>query len=185
MVISALLCAIGLIIPMFFPRLTIPPMTFTLASHVPIMLAIFINPAVAVIVNIATTIGFFFTANNIVVSMRALSHLGFVIVASLILKKKPDMLQKLSTSFILCAVIALVHAFFETLVVTLFYFGGALPETWHMNSFLYSVILLVGVGTIAHSTVDYTISVVVWKALERIVKIPVVASLRKKKTNSN
>lgn len=36
--ISALLIAMGIIIPMVMPRITIGPASFTLASHVPVLL---------------------------------------------------------------------------------------------------------------------------------------------------
>jgi niacin transporter len=49
MTIAALLSAIGIIIPMFSPiKLVIEPASFTFASHVPIFIAMFISPVVAI-----------------------------------------------------------------------------------------------------------------------------------------
>ena len=45
--IAALLIAVGTVIPLFMPKIIIGPMSFTLASHVAVMIALFISPAVA------------------------------------------------------------------------------------------------------------------------------------------
>ena len=54
--ISALLIAMGIIIPMVMPRITIGPASFTLASHVPVFIAMFISPVVAI--SLGTGFGF-------------------------------------------------------------------------------------------------------------------------------
>ena len=59
MVIAALLCAIGILIPIVMPKIEIGPMSFTLASHVPSFLAMFISLPVAVAVSLVTAVGFF------------------------------------------------------------------------------------------------------------------------------
>ncbi|MEE8706597.1 MAG: hypothetical protein SOH93_07610 [Oscillospiraceae bacterium] len=179
LVFSGLLCGISIMIPMVFPKIVIEPMSFTLASHVPTFLAIFISPAVAVATCIASAIGFFITTSP-VIAMRALSHIGFVLVGCLILKKKSDILQKPSSAMGFGFVLSLVHALCETLVVTAFYFGGAMTGKWYANGFLFSVILLVGGGTILHSIVDFTIAVAVWKPVQNFISIPVAASMKKK-----
>ena len=71
MVIAALLCAIGIVIPMFAPKIILEPASFTLASHVPIFIALFISPPVALAVSVGTTLGFFFAGFPIVVVLRA------------------------------------------------------------------------------------------------------------------
>ena len=44
--LAGVLCAIGIIIPIFSPvKIRLDPMSFTLASHVAIFLAMFISPA--------------------------------------------------------------------------------------------------------------------------------------------
>ena len=51
MALSALLIAVGVVIPMFMPiKLVIPPASFTLASHVAIIVAMFVSPFVAITV---------------------------------------------------------------------------------------------------------------------------------------
>ena len=95
MVLAGILCAIGIVVPMFMPRIVLGPMSFTLASHV-----------------------------------------------------------------------AVFHAAAEMLIVTPFFMSGALftPEQL-ANGFVASVVLLVGVGTVIHSMLDYSISILVWKPL--------------------
>ena len=56
--ISALLIAMGIIIPMVMPRITIGPASFTLASHVPVFIAMFISPVVAIAVSLGKVLVF-------------------------------------------------------------------------------------------------------------------------------
>ena len=68
--ISALLIAFGIAIPMFMPiKLIIGPASYTLASHVPLFIALFISPAVAAAVALGTTLGFFFAGFPIQVTV--------------------------------------------------------------------------------------------------------------------
>ena len=64
--ISALLIGMGVIIPMVMPKIMIPPASFTLASHVPLFIAMFFTPGVAVAVALGTTFGFFLTTPVII-----------------------------------------------------------------------------------------------------------------------
>ena len=52
----------------------------------------------------------------------------------------------------------------EMIVVTPFFMSGALftPEQL-ANGFVTSVVLLVGLGTVIHSMLDYSISILIWK----------------------
>ncbi|HHY80897.1 MAG TPA: ECF transporter S component, partial [Thermoanaerobacter sp.] len=59
--IGGLLAALSLIIPLAFGGvlgIVIPPFSATLASHVPVMLAMLISPATAVFVGVVSAIGF-------------------------------------------------------------------------------------------------------------------------------
>ena len=47
MVLAGVLCAVGIVVPMFMPRIVLGPMSFTLASHVAVFLGMFISPASA------------------------------------------------------------------------------------------------------------------------------------------
>ncbi|MGI6497455.1 MAG: hypothetical protein ACOX0U_01195 [Oscillospiraceae bacterium] len=178
MVIAALLCAVGILIPMFAPKIVLEPMSFTLASHVAIFIAMFISPSVALAVTLGTSAGFFFAGLPPVIALRALSHLGFVVAGCIILKKRPDILLRPASTVWFGLVLAVIHGILEALTVTVFYFGGMLSSGFYNRGFVFSVLLMVGVGTIVHSMVDYAISLVVWKPLSRVVKIPVSAPIR-------
>ena len=155
-IMAALLCAIGIMIPMISPiKIVLEPASFTLASHVAIFIAMFISTKVALLVTVGTTIGFFIGGFPIVVVARALSHLVFVILGMSLIKNKESITIKgsLGSSFI----IGMIHGICEVLVVIPFYDKG----------FLQGVILLVGVGTVIHSMLDFSLSVYIWNLLPK------------------
>ena len=45
LVLAGVLCGIGIVVPMLMPKIVIGPMSFTLASHVAIFIAMFIAEA--------------------------------------------------------------------------------------------------------------------------------------------
>jgi len=166
---TALLCAIGILIPMFMPiRVLIEPMSFTLASHVAIFIAMFISPACAIAVTIGTTMGFFFAGFPIVVVFRAGSHIVYAIFGSLYLKRHPGLLDKNFQLLFFSFVIAIIHAVAEALVVIPFYFSGALNPGFYARGFVVGIIVLVGVGTVVHSIVDFLIARIVWRPLQKV-----------------
>jgi len=177
MIISALLCAIGIIIPMFFPKIMIPPASYTLASHVPIFIAMFISPAVAVSVALITGFGFLFAGFPIVIVLRALTHLIFAFIGSQIIKKNGNILQSMMGSVFFGLFTAVLHAIGEVVVVTMFYMGSNMSGAYYQQGYWNSVIALVGLGTIIHSMVDFGIAVFVWKHVQNIIKIPVCAKI--------
>lgn len=159
---SALLIAVGIVIPMFFPKVSIPPASFTLASHVPVFLAMFISPAVAAAVALGTTLGFTLSGLPLIIALRAATHLVFALVGAFYLKRFSQTLASLPKSQVFSFFIALLHAAGEVVVVTLFYFGGSVE-----GNYVTSVVLLVGVGTVVHSMVDFAISLVIMRALSQ------------------
>ena len=70
--IGALLIAMGVIIPMVMPKIVIGPASFTLASHVPLLIAMFFSPAMAVAVALGTTFGFMINGLPFIIALRAL-----------------------------------------------------------------------------------------------------------------
>lgn len=165
LVLAGVLCAIGIVVPMFMPRIVIGPMSFTLASHVAVFLGMFISPAVAVAVCIGTTIGFFLTTPAII-ALRAASHIIFAFIGAMYIKHHPDIINRPVGSVIFNFVIALMHAAAEMIIVTPFFMAGALFTAEQLaNGFVASVVLLVGLGTVIHSMLDYSISILVWKPL--------------------
>lgn len=175
LILAALLCAIGIVIPLFAPKIVLEPASFTLASHVPVMIALFISPPVALAVSVGTTLGFFFSGLPLVVTLRALSHLVFVAVGSLLLKRNPNLMATVKGAAAFSFLLAVIHALSEVAVVTWFYFGNAMSKGYYSSGYLYSVILLVGVGTVIHSMIDFGISIFVWRPLTHVIQIPVSA----------
>lgn len=170
--IAGLLIALGIIIPMYMPRYTMGPASFTLASHVPVFLAMFINPFTAVVVALGTAFGFFLTATPII-AFRALSHLVFAVIGAMYLQKHPKIVLNIGQFAIFNVVIALIHTVVELGVVTIFFSAGNMPEAYYSQGFFYSIVLLMGVGGFIHSLVDYTIAFVVAKSIARTFDLPV------------
>lgn len=177
--ISALLIAMGIIIPMVMPRITIGPASFTLASHVPVFIAMFISPVVAIAVSLGTGFGFFLSATPII-ALRALSHLIFAVIGAVILQKHPEILINKEGKFTLLngklqlfnVGIGVIHSAAELVVVSVFYTMGNLPGTYYTAGFMYSIFLLMGVGGLIHSLVDFSIAYFLASTLSKHVDIP-------------
>lgn len=172
MVISALLCAIGIIIPIISPlKITMEPASFTLASHVAIFIAMFISPATAVFVSLGTAAGFLMSGFPIVVVLRAASHIIFALFGSLYLKKFPNTMKSFKSSLVYSLAIGILHGVSEVMVVMPFYFGNNMSSGYYAKGFMVSVILLVGVGTVVHSMIDLYLAQAIWKPVTKAVRI--------------
>jgi niacin transporter len=160
--ITSILIAVGVIIPMFSPvRIILEPASFTLAVHVVIFVAMFISVKMAVAVSLGTTVGFFLGGFPIVVVFRAASHVLFAVLGAFYLHniaKKP--LSAVSLR-IFSFFIGVIHGAAELAVVTLFYLGGNVSPAHFEHGFFMSVFLLVGVGSVIHSMVDFEIARIV------------------------
>lgn len=176
--ISALLIAMGIIIPMVMPRITIGPASFTLASHVPVFIAMFISPVVAIAVSLGT--GLVFLSATPIIALRALSHLIFAVIGAVILQKHPEILINKEGKFTLLngklqlfnVGIGVIHSAAELVVVSVFYTMGNLPGTYYTAGFMYSIFLLMGVGGLIHSLVDFSIAYFLASTLSKHVDIP-------------
>lgn len=150
MVYAALLIAVAIIIPIQFSflRIIIPPFTATLASHVPMFIAMLISPMVAIVVGIGSALGFLLSGTvDFVVVCRAATHIlvGYV-GAMMILKKK--------NYAIATAVTAPIHGIAEALVVIPF-----------VGFNVFYLLVVVCVGTIIHHIVDSILSYVIIKGV--------------------
>lgn len=164
MSLSALLIAVGTVIPMVMPiKVMIGPMSFTLASHVAIMIALFISPSVAISVALGTTLGFFLAGFPDVVVLRALSHVIWAALGAFFIVKNYEIFKSPAKTFVFNIVIAIIHAIGEMIVVIPFYYGQGMD----FATFSYMVFGLVGLGTMVHSSVDFVVSLIVWKALSQ------------------
>jgi len=169
--ISGVLIAVGITIPMFSPlKIILEPASFTLASHVAIFIAIFISPSIAIAVALGTTVGFFFGGFPLIIVFRAASHLIFATAGSFYLKKFINTENSIIKLRIFSFFIALTHAVSEIIVVSFFYFNNRMGENYYQRGFIISVLLLVGLGTVVHSMVDFEIANVVRVALKRAFK---------------
>jgi niacin transporter len=137
---GAVLTALAIIIPIQFAflKIIIPPFTATLASHVPMFIAMVINPTVAVMVGVGSTIGFLLTSPAYIAA-RAASHIVVGLIGAMLIKKGKPMLAAF-------AITAPIHAVIEALAV--------IPFGWTA----YQVLVVTGVGTLIHHTVDAAIA---------------------------
>lgn len=177
--ISALLIGLGILIPMVMPKIVIGPASFTLASHVPVFIAMFFSPLVAIAVVLGTTFGFFISTTPII-ALRAFSHLIFALLGAYYLQKHPELVLK-NGKFTLAngrfqvfnLVIGLIHAIAEMIVVSAFYFMGNMPDTFYSQGYIYTVFILMGVGGLVHSLVDFNIAYFVAGALYKQFDLPI------------
>ena len=178
MTITALLCAIGIVIPMYAPGIRLEPASFTLASHVAVFIAMFISPPVAIFVAGVTTFGFFIAGFPIVIVLRALTHMIFASVGAYVLKRNGNILLTVKKSGLFAFLISLLHAISEVIIVSLFYWGSGMTTNWYDKGYLVAVIGLVGLGTLIHSMIDFSIAVIVWKPLQHVISIRANAKIR-------
>ena len=165
---TALLCAIGILIPMVSPlKLVIPPMSFTFASHVAIFIAMFMNPRVTLFVSLGTTLGFALSGLPLVVTLRALSHVVFSVFGAYWLQKNSSVMQSPVKMLIYNLVLGILHALGEVLVVTGFFLAGQDLK----GTFTYVVWGLVGLGTVVHSMIDFYIAVLLWNPISKYIKM--------------
>ena len=174
-VLASLLIAVGTIIPMLMPKIIIGPMSFTLASHVAVMIAIFISPAVAIAVSLGTTLGFFMAGFPFVVVLRALTHVIWTYLGAQYAKKNPQIFEKPLKTLQFNIVIALIHALGEMIIVIPFYYGNGMD----MQTFMYMIFGLVGLGTVIHSSIDFCLTLPVWKALTQSHRIQGISQVKK------
>lgn len=147
LVLTAVLIAFSLIIPLYFGylKVTIPPYTATVASHVPVMLAIFVSPLSAILVGLGSTVGFWVTAGP-VIAARASSHIVFGGLGAWLFRRGVKPWQALLAMLP-------VHALIESLVVLPFGFS------------LYEGFIVVGIGTALHHLVDLAITLALLRPL--------------------
>lgn len=177
--ISALLIGLGILIPMVMPKIVIGPASFTLASHVPVFIAMFFSPLVAIAVVLGTTFGFFISTTPII-ALRAFSHLIFAVIGAKYLQKHPELVLK-NGKFTLAngrfqifnLIIGIIHAVAEMLVVSAFYFMGNMPNTFYSQGYLYTVFILMGIGGLVHSLVDFNIAYFVAGELYKQFNLPI------------
>ncbi len=160
MVLSALLIALAIFIPMISFRITLPYFTMTLASHVPVLLSMFLNPVCAVLVAVGSFVGFLFSA-TIEVALRALTHVIFAFVGAYMLKKNANI-------FLVLLVTMLLHAVCETLVMGCFGFQMlGMDQAVSFGGQLAVAGIIAGL-TMVHHLIDSAITFVIYKAIKPV-----------------
>jgi len=151
MVYAGLLTALAIIIPIQFGflKIIIPPFTATLAAHVPMMLAMLISPAVAIVVGIGSTIGFVLSGTPAPVVARAATHIVVGYIGARIIMKNQSYIKAV-------AITAPIHGLLEMLVVIPF-----------IGFNVYQLLIVTAIGTILHHCVDSVIAYAVVKAVAR------------------
>jgi len=157
-VLSALLTALGIVIPMFMPKLQFDVFaSYTLASHLPLFIAVFISPLTALIVGAGTSIGFFITLPP-VVGFRALSHIIWAVGGAWLIQRDEKILKSMPKTITFGVIISVIHSILESIVVYIM-----------MPNFRTAGILMLvyGLGYVAHSLVDFALAVIVYKSLKK------------------
>lgn len=173
MSITAMLIALGVLIPMYSPvKIILEPMSFTLGSHIAIMIAMFVSPLSALGVALGTTAGFYLAGFTLPVVLRALTHVIWAYAGALYLKKHPDLFRSTAKTFVFNLAAALVHALLEVLIVMPLYTG------YDASQLFYLLFVLVGIGSVVHSTVDFVLSLAVWKAVTASASIRAIAVIK-------
>lgn len=146
---TALLTAFAIIIPLYFGflKINLGPFTATLASHVPLFLAMFLGPTAAVAVGLGSALGFLITTPLVVVA-RAFMHVFVGFVGGSLIKKGVSFRK-------VVLITAPIHGVLEAIAVIPFGFT------------VYKVLVVVGVGAILHHLADGIISYVLVKALSK------------------
>lgn len=162
MCITAMLIAIGILIPIISPiKIILEPMSFTLGSHVAIMAAMFVSPMTALGAAIGTTVSFYLYGFTLPVVLRAFTHVIWAYGGALYLKKHPDLFKNPWKIILFNVIIGVIHALCEVIIVLPMY-GG-----YDASELFYLLFVLVGIGSLVHSMVDFTISLLAWKAIAK------------------
>lgn len=170
MVIGAMLIATGILIPMIMPKIVLEPASFTLASHAPIMIAMFFSPLMTAMVAMGTTLGFMISVPVPTIWMRAAMHIIAMTLGAIYLKKHPEIIHQKVKLQIFNIILGIIHAALEVIVVWAFYALGMA----NMNSgALYNLLLLIGIGGIVHSCIDFNIALIIGNMMSRIFSIQI------------
>ncbi|MDR0406396.1 MAG: ECF transporter S component [Clostridiales bacterium] len=157
--VTALLTAIAILIPLVVPvKVLIPPFSATLASHVPLIIAMFINPFAAIFTALGSALGFFFALGP-VVAARAAMHVFFVAAGAYMIKKRCNFFLTVFATMI-------IHALSEMLIVYLLFAFFGQSKIIGSNTMMY-VQSVIAAGTSVHHLVDYFIAMMICVPLSR------------------
>ncbi len=180
LMLGAMLMGLGIVIPIVMPaKIVIGPASFTLASHVPVMAAMFFSPYLTVFVALGTAIGFLLAIPVATIWLRALTHLVSMGIGAFVLAKMPDLVNKRVKFQIFNLLLGIFHAALEVLVVWIFYAVGMAPLE---PQALLGLLLLIGFGGIIQSMIDFNLAFMLCKFLSKMVNIEIFARAKAKLT---
>ncbi len=157
--LTALLTALAIVIPLIMPvKVVMPPFTATLASHTPLIIAMFVSPLAAAFAAIGSAIGFFFAMSPIV-AVRAATHVCFTVAGAYMIRKKMKPVWTILVTLVL-------HSLSDMLTVYL------AADFFHMSALLKGntmgyVQAWIGIGTSVHHLVDFAIALLIAKPLSK------------------
>lgn len=162
--VTALLSACAIAIPMVMPiKLIIPPASYTLASHVPIFLAMMLAPGMARFVTMAAALGFFISGMPLIIVYRAISHILFVWIGTWYMQSYPGCMKGWKERLGLNISLGVIHSLGEVLAC-FFFFGVDMTD---LQGAWYTIGVLVGVGTFVHSLVDFTLAWIIYRVIPK------------------
>ncbi len=163
MVIAALLTSMAILIPNVFPTIPLGPFTATFASHLPVIVAMFISPLVALLAGIGSIIGFAVKGVPVWVVARAAMHVPFAIIGAYMLKKNWNIAITILFTMIVHSVLEIVAVLpflnmMPTDSQTLTVLGFDISLSWA---------LVILVGTMLHHIIDFAIAMLVIPVLKK------------------
>lgn len=160
---SSILVAFAILIPIMMPlKIIIGPASFTLASHLPLFLATFISVPIAILVSLGASVGFLMAGFPIIIVLRALSHLIFAVVAAIVIKKIPNLLDYPVKTMIFAVAINAIHGLAEFIVVY-----ALTASTASDPSYFWTMLGLIGAGSLVHGILDFYLAVLIWRFLRK------------------
>ncbi len=163
-VIAALLTSMSILIPNIFPSIPLGPFTATFASHLPVVVSMFISPVVAAITSVGSVLGFTIKFISMPwVIARAAMHIPFAILGAYMIKRNWNIAFTILFTMIVHSVLEVVAVlpFLNIMPVTpktLDIAGVSVSLTWAM------VILI---GTMLHHLIDFAIAMLVVPLLKK------------------
>lgn len=156
LVAGALLTGLAILIPMIVPiKVVMPPFSATLFSHVPLILAMFINPVIAVLVALASALGFLSSLGPIVAA-RAAMHVFFVVAGAIMVKKNCNVYVTLLVTMVL-------HTLSDMLIVALLCGLGL----FSLGQAMSAAQTVIAIGTSIHHVVDYAIALLIYMVISK------------------
>ncbi|AEA00616.1 MULTISPECIES: hypothetical protein [Aerococcus] len=163
----ALLTAIGIIIPMISPiKIAFGPFSWTLGSHIAIDMALFISPASAAFVALATSFGFLMAGFPLPVVFRAVSHLLFTLVGAYTLQRSNQFVLNPWKRTLFNAGINSLHGLGEMIVIHCFVTAG-LTSLDGQYGYWASLFILFGVSSLFHGMMDFELGYLFLKYLNK------------------